>query len=60
MVYDKNIELKEKQEKLLAELRKIVGRGFECSEAYMKQCKWEANRIGEQDIRYGKVTKQQV
>jgi hypothetical protein len=60
MVYDRNIELKEKQEKLLAELRKIVGRGFECSEAYMKQCKWEANRIGEQDIRYGKVTKKYV
>ena len=60
MVFDRNIELKEKQEKLLAELRKIVGRGFECSEAYMKQCKWEANRIGEQDVRYGKVTKKYV
>ena len=60
MVFDRNIELKEKQQNLLAELRKIVGRGFECSEAYMKQCKWEANRIGEQDIRYGKVTKKYV
>ena len=60
MVFDRNIELKEKQQNLLAELRKIVGRGFECSEAYMKQCKWEANRIGEQDIRYGNVTKKYV
>ena len=60
MVFDRNIELKEKQQKLLAELRKIVGRGFECSKAYLKQCKYEANRIGEQEIRYGKITKQYV
>jgi hypothetical protein len=60
MVFEENVELKEKQQKLLAELRKIVGRGFECSEAYLKQCKYEANRIGEQEIRYGKITKQYV
>jgi len=60
MVFDRNIELKEKQQKLLAELRKIVGRGFECSEAYLKQCKWECNRIGEQEMRFGKVTKKYV
>lgn len=60
MVFEENVELKEKQQKLLAELRKIVGRGFECSKAYMKQCKYEANRIGEQEIRYGKITKQYV
>ena len=60
MVFDRNIELKEKQQKLLAELRKIVGRGFECSEAYLKQCKWECNRIGEHEIRFGKVTKKYV
>jgi len=60
MVLEENVELKEKQQKLLAELRKIVGRGFECSEAYLKQCKYEANRIGEQEVRYGKITKQYV
>ena len=60
MVFEENVELKEKQQKLLAELRKIVGRGFECSEAYLKQCKYEANRIGEQEIRYGKITRQYV
>ena len=60
MVLEGNVELKEKQQKLLAELRKIVGRGFECSVAYLKQCNYEANRIGEQKIRYGKITKQYV
>ena len=60
MVFDKNIELKEKQEKLLAELRKIIGRGFKFSEAYMKQCDFNCNRIGEQEIRYGNVTKKYV
>lgn len=60
MVLEENVELKEKQQKLLAELRKLVGRGFECSKAYLKQCKYEANRIGEQEIRYGKITKQYV
>ena len=60
MVIERNSELNEKQQKLLAELRKIVGRGFEFSDAYMKQCKWEVNRIGEQDVRYGKVTKKYV
>ena len=60
MVFNKNIELKEKQEKLLAELRKIIGRGFKFSEAYMKQCDFNCNRIGEQEIRYGNVTKKYV
>lgn len=60
MVFDRNIELKEKQQKLLAELRKIVGRGFECSEAYLKQCKWECNRIGKGGRRFGKITKKYV
>lgn len=60
MIIERNSELNEKQQKLLAELRKIVGRGFEFSDAYMKQCKWEVNRIGEQDVRYGKVTKKYV
>ena len=60
MVFDRNIELKEKQQNLLAELRKIVGRGFEYSNAYLKQCKCETNYIGEQDVRYGKVTKKYV
>lgn len=60
MVFDRNIELKEKQQKLLAELRKIVGRGFECSEAYLKQCNWECNRIGKGGRRFGKITKKYV
>ena len=60
MVFDKNIELKEKQQKLLAELRKIVGRGFECSEAYLKQCNWECNRIGKGGRQFGKITKKYV
>ena len=60
MVFDRNIELKEKQQNLLTELRKIVGRGFKFSEAYMKQCDFNCNRIGEQDIRYGNVTKKYV
>ena len=60
MVFDRNIELKEKQQNLLAELRKIIGRGFKFSEAYLNQCKYEANRIGEQEIRYGNVTKKYV
>ena len=46
MVLDNNNELKEKQQKLLAELRKIVGRGFEFSHEYMLHCNWECNRIG--------------
>jgi hypothetical protein len=60
MVFDRNIELKEKQQKLLAELRKIVGRGFECSEAYLKQCNWECNRIGKGGRQFGKITKKYV
>jgi hypothetical protein len=60
MVFDRNIELKEKQQKLLAELRKIVGRGFECSEAYLKQCNWECNRIGKGGRLFGKITKKYV
>lgn len=60
MVFDRYIELKEKQEKLLAQLRKIVGRGFEFSEAYLKQCNWECNRIGKGERRFGKVTKKYV
>ena len=60
MVFEENVELKEKQQKLLSELRKIIGRGFKFSEAYMKQCDFNCNRIGEQDIRYGNVTKKYV
>jgi len=60
MVFDRNIELKEKQQNLLSELRKLVGRGFVFSEAYMKQCDYDCNRIGEQEIRYGKITKKYV
>lgn len=60
MVFDKNIELKEKQQKLLAELRKIVGRGFECSEAYLRRCGWECNCIGKGGRRFGKITKKYV
>ena len=60
MVFEENKELYEKQQSLLAKLRKIVGRGFNFSEAYLKQCKYDCNRIGEQEIRYGKITKQYV
>ena len=60
MVFDRNIELKEKQQNLLAELRKLVGRGFDFSKAYMKQCDYDCNRIGEQEIRYGRITKKYV
>lgn len=60
MVFDRYIELKEKQEKLLAQLRKIVGRGFEFSEAYLNQCNYECNRIGKGERRYGKITKKYV
>jgi hypothetical protein len=60
MVFDCNIELLAKQQNLLAELRKIVGRGFEFSDAYMNQCDFNCNRIGEQEIRYGKVTNKYV
>ena len=60
MVFDRNIELKEKQQNLLAELRKLVGRGFVFSEAYLKQCNWESNRIGEGERQFGKVTKKYV
>lgn len=60
MVYEKNIDLLAKQQKLLAELRKIVGRGFEFSDAYIKQLDWDCNRIGEQPVRYGKITNKYV
>ena len=60
MVFEENKELYEKQQSLLAKLRKIVGRGFNFSEAYLKQCNYDCNRIGEQEIRYGKITKQYV
>ena len=60
MVFDKNIDLLAKQQKLLAELRKIVGRGFEFSDAYIKQCDWNCNCIGEQPVRYGKITNKYV
>lgn len=60
MVFDRNIELKEKQEKLLAELRKLVGRGFVFSEAYLKQCHYNCNCIGEGERQFGKVTKKYV
>ena len=60
MVFDKYIELKEKQQKLLAKLRKIVGRGFEFSEAYLKKCNYECNRIGKGERQYSKITKKYV
>lgn len=60
MVLDESSELYKKQESLLSDIRKIVGRGFEFSKAYMKKCDYECNRIGEQEIRYGKVTKKYV
>lgn len=60
MVLDNNNELKEKQQKLLAELRKIVGRGFEFSHEYMLHCNWECNRIGRGQMQYGKITKKYV
>lgn len=60
MVFEENKELYEKQQSLLAKLRKIVGRGFNFSEAYLKQCNYDCNRIGEQEIRYGKITKKYV
>ena len=60
MVFEENKELYEKQQSLLTKLRKIVGRGFNFSEAYLKQCHYDCNRIGEQEIRYGKITKQYV
>ena len=58
MVFDRNIELLEKQQRLLTELRKIVGRGFEFSQAYLKQCNYKCNLIGE--MHFGKVTKKYV
>ena len=60
MVFEDNKELYEKQQNLLAKLRKIVGRGFDFSKAYMKQCDNDCNRIGEQEIRYGRITKKYV
>ena len=60
MVFDSNIDLLTKQQNLLAELRKIVGKGFEFSDAYMEQCDFNCNRISEQEIRYGKVTNKYV
>jgi hypothetical protein len=60
MVFIGNRELMEKQQNLLAELRKLVGRGFDFSETYMKQCAYECNRIGEQEVRYGRITKKYV
>lgn len=60
MVFEENKELYEKQQNLLAKLRKLVGRGFEFSDAYLKQCNYDCNRIGEQEVRYGKVTKKYV
>lgn len=60
MVFDRNIELKEKQEKLLAELRKIVGRGYNFSEAYIDHClknSGERPYIGEGFRPIGKTTK---
>lgn len=60
MVFDRNIELKEKQQNLLAELRKLVGRGFDFSKAYLEKCDYDCNRIGEQEIRYGRITKKYV
>jgi len=60
MVFDRNIELKEKQQNLLAELRKIVGRGFDFSKAYLEKCDYECNRIGNGKVRYGRITKKYV
>lgn len=60
MVFEENKELYRETTELLAKLRKIVGRGFNFSEAYLKQCNYDCNRIGEQEIRYGKITKQYV
>ena len=45
---------------MLAELRKIVGRGFECSEAYLRRCGWECNCIGKGGRQFGKITKKYV
>ena len=60
MVFDRNIELKEKQQNLLAELRKIVGRGYNFSEAYIDHClknSGERPYIGEGFRPIGKTTK---
>jgi len=37
MVLNDNIELERKRQKLLGDIRRIVGRGFEFSDAYVKQ-----------------------
>ena len=46
MVYEKNIELKEKQEKLIAEIRKIIGnKKLSFSSDYFEQCKKDSLKI---------------
>ena len=59
MVYFGNIELKERQQKLLDEIRKIVGRGYTFSDAYIKK-KGGLPRMGYGMMSYGKITKKYV
>lgn len=59
MVYDSNIELKQRQQKLLDEIREIVGRGYTFSEAYIKK-KGGLPRMGYGMMSYGKITKKYV
>ena len=58
MVYERNIELKEKQEKLIAEIRKIIGsKRFTFSSDYFEQCKYNTPCIGEGERPYYALTR---
>lgn len=61
MVYERNIELKEKQEKLIAEIRKIIGnKKFTFSSDYFEQCKNNTPCIGEGERPYYALTREYV
>jgi len=58
MVLNNNTELEAKRNKLLDSIRKVVGRGFEYSEAYISQCK--TRPMLNDAMCYGKITRKYV
>jgi len=61
MVFNEASELGQKQKKLLADIRKIVGgKTFRYSEAYLKKAGYEVNRIGKGERRVSVITKKYV
>lgn len=61
MVFNETSELGQKQKKLLADIRKIVGgETFKYSEAYLKKAGYEVNRIGKGERQVTAITKKYV